>query len=69
MPVIYADLGRRASRRNVATATSPQLRFRQWGGEWTATAEEQLEVEDFAPSAAILERCGYLLRNVASTVV
>ncbi len=33
------------------------------------TAEQQGEVEEFALSTAILERCGYLPRNVASAVV
>ncbi len=33
------------------------------------TAKEQEEVQEFAVSMAILERSGYLPRNVASAVV
>lgn len=33
------------------------------------TAKEQEEVQEFAVSTAILERSGYLPRNVASAVV
>ena len=33
------------------------------------TAEEQVELEEFALSTAVLERSGYLPRNVASAVV
>ena len=33
------------------------------------TAEEQVELEEFALSTAVLERSGYLPRNVASAIV